>query len=74
MRYALLLSLVGALACGERAEPGRDSERAATVLDDSIRSAAPVVLFLGTSLTAGLGLNQSEAYPALIQQKIDSAG
>ena len=28
----------------------------------------------GTSLTAGLGLDPSEAYPALLQQKIDSAG
>jgi acyl-CoA thioesterase-1 len=32
------------------------------------------VLFLGTSLTAGLGLEPEQAYPALIQQKIDSAG
>lgn len=34
----------------------------------------PVVLFLGTSLTAGLGVSETEAYPALIQAKIDSAG
>lgn len=34
----------------------------------------PVVLFFGTSLTAGLGLDPEEAYPALIQRKIDSAG
>lgn len=32
------------------------------------------VVFLGTSLTAGYGLDPSQAYPALIQQKIDSAG
>lgn len=32
------------------------------------------VLFVGTSLTAGLGVSPGEAYPALIQQKIDSAG
>ena len=31
-------------------------------------------MFLGTSLTAGLGLEPEQAYPALIQQKIDSAG
>jgi acyl-CoA thioesterase I len=31
------------------------------------------ILFLGTSLTAGLGLDPELAYPALIQQKIDSA-
>jgi acyl-CoA thioesterase-1 len=34
----------------------------------------PVVLFVGTSLTAGLGLDPSEAYPALLQRKIDEAG
>jgi acyl-CoA thioesterase I len=32
------------------------------------------VLFLGTSLTAGHGLDPEQAYPALIQRKIDSAG
>src|SRR5262245_43973216 len=32
------------------------------------------VIFLGTSLTAGLGLDPSEAYPALLQRKMDSAG
>lgn len=35
---------------------------------------APVVLFFGTSLTAGLGLDTTEAYPALIQKKMDSLG
>jgi acyl-CoA thioesterase I len=32
------------------------------------------VLFVGTSLTAGLGLDPDSAYPMLIQRKIDSAG
>ncbi|MEO7998029.1 MAG: hypothetical protein ABI852_11325, partial [Gemmatimonadaceae bacterium] len=31
------------------------------------------VVILGTSLTAGLGLDPSEAYPALLQQLADSA-
>lgn len=31
-------------------------------------------MFLGTSLTDGYGLEREDAYPALIQQKIDSAG
>ena len=30
------------------------------------------ILFFGTSLTAGLGVNPEQAFPALIQQKIDS--
>ncbi len=34
----------------------------------------PTVLFIGTSLTAGLGLEPDQAYPALIQAKADSAG
>ena len=32
------------------------------------------MLFFGTSLTAGLGLDTTEAYPALIQKKMDSLG
>lgn len=32
------------------------------------------VVFVGTSLTAGLGLDPDSAYPALIQRKADSAG
>ena len=32
------------------------------------------VLMVGTSLTAGLGLNPEEAYPALLQRKADSVG
>jgi acyl-CoA thioesterase-1 len=34
----------------------------------------PIILFVGTSLTAGQGLDPSEAYPALVQEKIDEAG
>ena len=35
---------------------------------------APVIVFLGTSITAGYGLEESQAYPALIQDRIDEAG
>ena len=34
----------------------------------------PTVLFIGTSLTAGLGLQADQAYPALVQASADSAG
>jgi acyl-CoA thioesterase-1 len=33
-----------------------------------------IVMFLGTSLTDGYGLEREDAYPALVQEKIDSAG
>lgn len=51
-----------------------------TMTDTGAAPAAPdrrehgTVLFLGTSLTAGYGLSPEQAYPARIQQKIDSAG
>ena len=38
------------------------------------RSARPSILFAGTSLTAGLGLEPDSAYPQQIQRMIDSAG
>ncbi len=38
------------------------------------RSPVPRVVFLGTSLTAGLGLDPDSAYPALVGRKADSAG
>jgi len=40
-------------------------------------AAAPVdgvILFLGDSITAGNGLDLSQAYPAIIQEKIDAQG
>lgn len=32
------------------------------------------IVFLGTSLTAGLGLDPDQAFPALIQRKLDAGG
>lgn len=34
----------------------------------------PSIVFLGTSLTAGLGLDPDSAYPAVVRRKLDSAG
>jgi acyl-CoA thioesterase-1 len=36
--------------------------------------ARPRVVFLGDSLTAGLGLSPDQAYPSLLQKKIDDEG
>ncbi len=68
---ALALLLVG---CGGKAPPAAPS--APTSPDSaSVRpSARATVVFLGTSLTAGLGVDPDQAYPALIQKKADSVG
>jgi acyl-CoA thioesterase-1 len=39
-----------------------------------VRTSTARVVLLGTSLTAGLGLDPEKAYPALLQAKADSAG
>ena len=70
----LVLALVGCRGSGPSSEPtplGKPSPRPSPIAAADDR---PVVLFVGTSLTAGLGLDPSEAYPALIQEKIDEAG
>lgn len=36
------------------------------------RPGSRLIVFLGTSLTAGLGLDPDQAYPAVIQRKLDS--
>jgi len=43
---------------------------AAVVVDDE----RPVILFVGTSLTAGYGLDPADAYPAVFQETLDDAG
>ena len=48
---------------------GTSEKRVAPVPD-----ARKTVLMVGTSLTAGLGLDPEEAYPALLQRKADSLG
>jgi acyl-CoA thioesterase-1 len=46
----------------------------ASALPSPAAASMPTVLFIGTSLTAGLGLQEGQAYPALVQAKADSAG
>jgi acyl-CoA thioesterase I len=65
----------------ERGEPAPGASRSVgaagaggSVGAPATPSGRPVVLFVGTSLTAGLGLDPDSAYPQLIQQKIDAAG
>jgi acyl-CoA thioesterase I len=66
------LFFVGACRAGGDSDSASGTSESASV--DSTRSAPKRVLFVGTSLTAGLGLEPEEAYPALIRRRIDSLG
>lgn len=62
-------------SCGEsKKKEGQDDREETSQSTKEIAGERGVVLFFGTSLTAGMGLDPNEAYPAVIQQKIDSAG
>jgi acyl-CoA thioesterase-1 len=66
----LLLASALTLACGAPAPAPRDQPATpATPTAD-----APVILALGDSITAGLGLPQSQAWPALLQARLDAEG
>ena len=63
------------LACAKDKAPGVN---VAASNDSAVTPAASTgarrdILFLGTSLTAGLGLDADSAYPQQLQRKIDSA-
>jgi acyl-CoA thioesterase-1 len=69
---ALLFALIATLGCSRAprtdraaAPPGTDATASA--------SARPVLLAFGTSLTAGLGVDPDEAWPALLQARIAAA-
>lgn len=76
MRKIAAASVCATLACAP-ADEQVNANAAAVQSTDTARPAKDttgIVLFLGTSLTAGFGIGAEDAYPRLIQQKIDSAG
>lgn len=73
MAVLLTLAIAGCRAPAPSPSPVA-SPTMVPLADSSTQDARPVILFLGTSLTAGLGLDPADAYPALIQAKLDAAG
>ncbi|MEZ4280018.1 MAG: arylesterase [Myxococcota bacterium] len=75
---AWIVVLLGTLHCpAPDAPPAPETTPAQTTEEPAKATAAderPAIVFLGTSLTAGYGLPESDAYPARIQARIDAAG
>jgi len=72
-KFYVLLCSVLLLSCGEKAtQKERSSTTDETENNIDVATQNGLIMFYGTSLTAGLGLEQEQAYPALIQKKIDS--
>ncbi|MGH9308705.1 MAG: arylesterase [Vicinamibacterales bacterium] len=86
-RRVFSLVLFGVLACAagcsdrspqEQAPSGGETpaatQPAPAAVDPDAPPARPRIVAFGDSLTAGLGLLEQEAYPAVLQRKIDAAG
>lgn len=73
---SLLLSILS--ACGEAPRDVLVSAQAhpdeATPMPRDRTAQAPLIVFLGDSLTAGSGLGQGDAFPALIQARLEREG
>jgi acyl-CoA thioesterase-1 len=76
-----LVAIATAPACGSREQPSDPPQSPPSVADaveqagGTVESSGrPLIVVLGDSLTAGLGLSEEQAYPALLQERIDAAG
>ncbi|MGB7393836.1 MAG: arylesterase [Pricia sp.] len=74
-RYFLLVFFI--VSCGDstKKESGAEAVKSTDVVSEAeAPSEEKTILFFGNSLTAGYGLDTEEAFPALIQNRLDSLG
>lgn len=70
---AILFTVVLAISCGTKKEQAEEKKPAqAPVAEPAAATNKKNILFFGNSLTAGYGVEPAQAFPALIQKKIDS--
>jgi acyl-CoA thioesterase-1 len=73
----LLLGLLALGACTDGSEsPARPEPGAAagTPADADVPAGAPLVIFLGDSISAGLHVDPRDAYPAVVQRQLAAEG
>ncbi len=74
-RYFFLFVIF--INCKETPKPSESSEsndKTEETSEDNLTTTDKVILFFGDSLTAGYGIELEEAFPALIQKRLDSIG
>lgn len=70
---ALLYTAMAACGDGSR-EQMRAKRETVQANEAAVRAPEKYIIFFGNSLTAGYGIEQGEAFPALIQKRLDSLG
>jgi acyl-CoA thioesterase I len=76
---ALVLWTLPAAGCGGRAEDREETRTSAPPTRDAApapppASTAPRIVVLGDSLTAGLGVPIADAYPSVLQRRLEAEG
>lgn len=80
VRYCAGALFVSLTACGggegapAASRPAADPPGASAPAASSPAASRPAILIIGTSLTAGYGLDPALAWPAVLQRRVDSAG
>ena len=77
LKFCYLLPLLFLIGCGETDKKnGKEVTETEQSLNKSAEEGVPSsgksIVFFGNSLTAGMGLEPEQAFPALIQKKLDS--
>ena len=72
--YYFFIFFFAIFSCNNNSKKSAPKKQDDMVINNPFESSAKkkTILFFGNSLTAGYGVDPSEAYPALIQDKIDS--
>jgi acyl-CoA thioesterase-1 len=77
LKFRYFLLVLWMVSCGDapKKETGTEPpEPTETETETTSASEEKTILFFGNSLTAGYGLDTEEAFPALIQDRLDSLG
>jgi len=74
VRLGLALVLAAAMGCGEEAPPSTSSPESVAPAEITTVVHDGVIVAVGDSLTAGYRVAEEQAYPAILQQRLDQDG
>lgn len=74
IKFSYFFFVILCISCGEKkSKQGDESPERGNIPSDTLVSTkGKTIVFFGNSLTAGMGLDPNEAFPALIQDKLDT--
>ncbi len=74
LKFCYLSLILMLLSCGAKEDKKNEIDQTPkeVKVQREIKTAEKTILFFGNSLTAGMGLEVEQAFPALIQNKLDS--